>query len=299
MSVESLSYIIYKLTPLRQANRFDTISRSGLLLRYQKGEKIGYSDYFAWEELGDLPLESVLHQIIQGNDSFLIDQAKEFSQICWDDLRELKFKNHKLYSYQEVQSKIVKFKAGINLENEINDIKKLIALKNTIRIDLNGALDESETINFWNKFSSLEKDSIEYLEDPCVYDVKIWSRLRELNIPLAIDRVSDFNTIDFNSFDYVVFKPNIYQIKEWDNLNKKMIFSSYMGHDIGRIYCLEMLRKHADLNLYHGVDTPGIYLEQKQILNCSGSFLSPNINEIKNLLNELEGESWQSIYHKN
>lgn len=299
MFVESISFYKYELNPLKKANRFNKKIRSGLLLRYEINNKIGYSDYFPWEELGDTSLDVVINDLLNSNKTkllnLLIKQAKNFSEIDFYKLSNFKFKNHVLVNdNQNCENKFVKIKVGTSLCDEIANIKRLIKLKNTLRIDANGLFDYGQMVEFWANFSDEEKKQIEYVEDPTPFDQSTWNRLKNKNISLAIDRVPNWDQVDQNTIDFVVFKPNIL---DRDNLklNCPIIYSSYMGHDVGRIFALFDLFKNGDPNLYHGIDTPNLYKEQLDLFEIKENLYSLNLDNTFFLLKSLEDLPWQTI----
>lgn len=302
MLVESLSYFPYSLTPKRRANRFEQKQRKGFILRYEQNGFIGHSDYFAWEELGDRSVDEVLKDLNSNTNSIevkrLIDQAILFSKINVKHLLDFEFMNHVLYANEKLENKTIKLKVGINPPSEIRTIKELIQNNNILRIDANCAFELHEMKAFLNQLSSFEKSKIEYIEDPVLYSTDEWKELKSYGVSLALDNVRDWSLIDNQAFDYLVFKPNVNDFNNQLNFSKKVIFSSYMGHDVGRIYCLEMLRQFGDVALIHGIDTPNIYEEQLSLFNINHDKISLNEGVFQNLMEELTRIKWIQIYHK-
>jgi len=65
-----------------------------------------------------------------------------------------------------------------------------------------------------------------------------------------------------------------------------------MGHDLGRYHCYLSLMEYGNLDLFHGIDTPGMYKNQKSLFIKEGNKLVPNKKEIEQMYKELEEMTW-------
>jgi hypothetical protein len=270
-----IDYCLYELSALKKLNRFHQNKFAGVLLRINK---IYFLDYFPWEEFGDQSvlqfldklkptkkLPAFMHQLLS------LEQEKEL------------IKNKPFYNHGQTTIKLKYLGSLDNLK------KQLTLLTHAhIRIDFNNGLNKFEALSFWQSLPLSIKNKIDYLEDPCPANELDWSELAANGIPLACDRNPKFEKI----IKAIVFKPNIEQNFE---ASTKKIFSSYMGHDLGRYHCYLALMKWGDLNEAHGVDTPGIYQNQKELFQLNGDQLSLNKVEVSKLYLELRSLNWTTL----
>ena len=156
-----------------------------------------------------------------------------------------------------------------------------------LRIDFNNALSFDEVISFWDQVEF--KDRIEYLEDPVLLSNKTDARLRAIGVPMACDR----NIFNDQNYMFQVLKPNRDFIP--DKSRHKIIFSSYMGHEIGIYHSFLHLLTYGDLTLYHGIDTPGIYEEYNGLFNNHKDSLIIDEKKIENLYEDLKNKKWKAL----
>ena len=269
-----IEYSLYELEALSPLNSFSPAGlKKGMYLRVKKGEGYGYSDYFPHVELGDVSVE----ELLQGK------RDEHFEKALWWAENELEvsqritpspFKNHNLYRGDEVSNDVLKLKV-----TSIQDFEKIVRIVKeckALRLDANGTINVKQWNNFLIKLNDDERSKIEYIEDPGEGD---WS---ELLVPSA----KDF--MDSPKFDFVVYKPNARFLSS----NSKAIFSSYMGSDLGRYHAWLDLMDKGDLNLVHGLHTPNIYRDQKELFVKKSGAFEINIKVIDEIYLELRQRSW-------
>lgn len=267
----------YKLFSVGSLNRFSDgkSAREGII--FWDGD--AFFDYHPWIEFGDLPVDEFLNDVRMRGPSRVM--SKHFS--LWRERSTLDyvgFFNHSLNASGEVSK--IKFRQGMDLPSLIKEFGC-----QKIRIDFNNMLDIEETKSLWASLDTEIKHKIEYFEDPCP-EIEQWKQLKQLGIPLACDR----NTAELSSFDFNIYKPNV-DIKPVEG--KRNIFSSYMGHDLGRFQAYLELMKSGDLDLYHGIDTPAIYENQLVLFESDGrkTFLIESV--LNKLLDQVSSYDWEEI----
>lgn len=239
----------YQLTPLRSANRLSsTRVKTGVHLMVKMRFTHHFADYFPHEELGDMPVELFLEKFKYQDHEY---EQKIFYFLQQDErLRSQKpksFQNHQLWDGQSaIESLVVKYK--MKGPDDLTFIKVLE--KNVrVRLDANGLFDRSSFEHFQNDIPRTLLPLIDYLEDP-TQDLD-WKGSK---IPLAQDFIPG------SPYEVLIHKPNSRFLKKTD---KKVIFSSYMGSDLGQWHCYCELLEKADLAEFHGILTPGLYQEQR------------------------------------
>jgi O-succinylbenzoate synthase len=96
-----------------------------------------------------------------------------------------------------------------------------------LRIDFNATLTAGEFLRLAQR---LPRERIDFVEDPCPYDERIWRALREeTKLRLALDRGVAPN----GAFDVLVYKPALQA--EWPSFDGEIVVTSYMDHPIGQL----------------------------------------------------------------
>ena len=312
----TLSYCLYELTPLKKLNRFQSNVRQGVLFKLEDNG-VGYVDYHPWHELGDLPIEVVIDNLKTHSKSeianFLIASAYKDKQRVIDHIEMLPFKNHQIFTPDEQANSlddrqrvnIAKVKISNNVSFEVNRIKEILKQVDKIRLDANNGLTLQQLISLWSSLNETEKMQVDYIEDPVAFDMDSWEKIRKLGVPLALDRWPNMEDVfleNGNQFvskltrltDFMVFKPNISAFNKVD-FGKPIIFSSYMGHDLGRIQCYFELLEHGDLELVHGIHTPNLYCEQLELFEYKAQLCTPILENFKIVYDKLEQLKWSYL----
>jgi hypothetical protein len=236
-----------------------------------------FADYFPHEALGDIPVELFLEKFKYQDNEY---EQKIFHLLLNEErLRSQKlkpFQNHQLWDgKKEFNSEVIKYKL-----KDPEDFRFIQALegKRRVRLDANGLFNKSSFDTFQNKIPKDLLPFIDYLEDPM--PELDW---KDSTIPLAQDFIKG------DPHQYLIHKPNARFLPETE---KKVIFSSYMGSDLGvwHAYC-ELLEK-GDLKEVHGIITQGLYNEEK-FRFLSG--FSPDTRSIQTLYEELSAAKWKLL----
>ncbi|MBD64566.1 MAG: hypothetical protein CME62_05140 [Halobacteriovoraceae bacterium] len=247
-----LAYSSYQLTSRSLPNvlsRPEDKVYDGVLLRVDKKY---FLDYFPWQVFGDCPCEEfLLHLKEQG----LPDYLKNLLELekNRDVIDHQSFNNHGFNQVADIT------KVKVFSLDELNIT--LEKYNGRVRLDFNNAYPDQDVMKWWLGLSEEDRQKIDYIEDPCTPE--FYASLKLKGMPIASDRVQYDSEIK-------IFKPNIESIQK----GKKLIFSSYMGHDLGRYHAYLSLLTYGDRELVHGINTPGVYLEQKPLfiqnnLSCS------------------------------
>lgn len=263
----------YKLNPRRRANRLSSSGvKTGVHLRVKMRFTDHFADYFPHEELGDSPVDLFLEKFKYQDHEY---ERKVFHFLQQDERlrsQEIRpFLNHQLWDGKEtITSPVVKYK--LHDPHDLNFIRAL-EQKTRVRLDANGLFDRPSFEKFQKGIPSSLLSLIDYLEDPM--KEADW---KDSKLPLARDFIQG------EPYDVLIHKPNARFLSATD---KQVIFSSYMGSDLGlwHSYC-ELLEK-GDLKEVHGLITPGIYEEQR---------LNPlETNSVAKMYKDLHAGEWKLL----
>ncbi len=245
-------YSLYTLTPLRKANRLSSMRPiNGVYLKGVLGNRILFADYFPHISLGDDTCDQFLDEFKFQDFDYA---RKVFDLLLRDrDLQKMapqSFLNHQLWNPSEgADSPVIKYK----LEDQL-DRHFLSALKNgqRLRLDANALFSRNEYEAFVKTIPTKYLPQIDYIEDP-MHDPD-WP---SMGIPVARD------FIPAPRFDYYIYKPNC-EFKP--STEVKIIYSSYLGSDLGRWHAYCELIENGDLSLTHGIYTEGFYQEEEKFM---------------------------------
>jgi len=150
-----------------------------------------------------------------------------------------------LKSKAEQGFKHLKIKMGIHPRQEAKALVALapafheLALK--LRLDFNAGLSAIEFEEFLETLGDV-RDSVDYIEDPTVYDPRVWAQAqRRWGIRLALDRLSEetYRLLAPHSFSVLVVKPAIQKPEPLFQLAEKfrasLVVTSYLDHPIGQL----------------------------------------------------------------
>ena len=178
--------------------------REGVLL---KGENGGYACLQAWPELGDSPLEYELDALRDGNPLMLGERALK----CMELDAEARSRGVNLFEGLKVPQSHATLTVSVtpaqvyNLHQKgfrMGKIKVIPKLASTVerltnlaamvpewkwRVDFDCTLTMEETLQFWDMLPKALKERIDFVEDPCYYDVNEWQQLQDAGIPLGYD----------------------------------------------------------------------------------------------------------------
>jgi hypothetical protein len=272
----------YKLKPLKRPNRLSSFEdKEGVyLMAKDKGVPV-YADYFPHLPLGDVPVDHFLENFKDQSDEY---DKKVFSLLLKDrdyqKKESLTFQNHQLWTGTEIlNSGIVKYKLLTP-----SDTAFLEPLKRglRVRLDANGMFSPESFKAFLSLIPQEHLKLIDYIEDP----------IRNHNWEgLEIPTARDFLTSE--KYDYYVYKPNCEFRPKTD---AKIIYSAYLGSELGAWHTYCEMMESADFSLTHGIVGQGFYKEERGLFK--GDFESgvyPDTNVVKNIYQELILRNWKRL----
>jgi len=202
----------YSLKPRRALSALaGDAPRAGALLRVGDG----FADVHPWPELGDAPLDEQLAMLARGETTPLTRRSLWFASVwrreMFDGLTIPR--SHWPGSDPPEGFEIAKVKMpGGALPDRVR-----------LRLDFNGDGDA-----FARLATTLPRERIDFVEDPCPYDPARWREIRRLGFRFALDRV-----VATDAVDVLVVKPAIQDVPQADI---PIIITSYMDHPIGQLH---------------------------------------------------------------
>lgn len=215
------------------------VSRQGALLR--AGD--GFADVHPWPELGDAPLDEQLALLQRGETTPLTRASLHLAAIDADARR-------RGVSLFEGLTIPLSHWPGADPPPEFDTVKLKrvmdVPAHVRIRIDFNARLTPEE---FLRVAETLPRERIDFIEDPCPYDVEVWRDLRaRTGLRLALDRFP-------GDADVLVHKPALQT--EWP-VHNDVVVTSYMDHAIGQFFAAYVAATH-DVNPRCGLMTHVLY----------------------------------------
>lgn len=272
----------YTLTPVKRANRLSSLDQKhGVLIKGVLGDKVTFADYFPHLPLGDRSVDQFLQEFKFQNVEY---DKKVFDLLLRDHgfqyLEPKKFTNHQLWTGTEnLEADVIKYKM---LHAMDTSYKIPLEMGLRLRLDGNALFNRRDYENFLISVPEKYHKQIDYIEDPL--SEKDWSNLK---VPSAMD------FIDGSPYQYYIYKPNCEFRPKTD---AKIIYSAYLGSNLGswHTYC-EMVET-ADLNLTHGIIGVGFYKEEKQFL--TGSYKNGFIADegiVKKIYQDTASREWKNL----
>ncbi|MCK6597520.1 MAG: hypothetical protein L6Q37_04085, partial [Bdellovibrionaceae bacterium] len=243
----------------------------------------GFFDYIHWPELGDEELKqsSVLNQgariskfvnsLINSEDNFLkeVKTHQLLTNFSFKSVRSNYVFTPMTNSFNTEIEKVnaqgfdvLKLKITKNFEEEIKKILRHNLNWCTIRLDFNSCQNFKTLVDAKEKLKKIPY--LEYLEDPCPFDIKQWFELKKL-FPLALDSLNsklENNKELLSCFDYLVCKTarpyHFSFVLEAIRNNKKIVFTNMMDSFLGtwKTYFIHSIFKNHFPNI---IQTPGFY----------------------------------------
>lgn len=238
-----LQYSPYSLVKRKKVNALDQAgTQSGVLLRILDSEGVwGVSDICPWPHLGDLSWEEELAQKgklfqralqLAEEDLQARQNKKSLLQDKWVD-NNILVTDYTQFDFEapKYQGKTLKIKGDKNIFRLIETLQA--APKHLIfRLDFNSILTGDEFQLFLDHISlSLP---IEYIEDPCDYSEKLWSKWNRI-VPLAADFV-----LAPAHYSIQVCKPSRQPVQ----MTQKTVLTSSMDHPVGVAHALRLAQKY-------------------------------------------------------
>ncbi len=277
-----IQYSLYTLRPKVRANRLSSLEpKTGVYLRSLVKNEFGYADYFPHAELGDSPTDKFLAGLkdqINEYDKKIVEFIKKDpgfrKQICRP------FLNHQLWTgIETLKSPVIKYKM---LKKDSELYLDLLNKGIRIRFDGNALLSRDELKNFIDRIPTYQRHLVEYMEDP----IKSldWS---DLPVPTAQDFIKG------DPCSFYIHKPNA---RFYPDVKVPVIFSGYMGSELGLWHAYSELLEKGDLNQVHGLIVEDFYEDQQNIfLGDYHSTFIPDEVEINNIYRDLGNREWKTL----
>lgn len=278
-------YKFYDLHPQRSFNRLSSAQsrRRGVHLKIDVRRDKSFADFFSHPQLGDINEEEFLDrfkfqedEMSQKTFHFLLNDAKSRLRFLENPKS---FKNHTLWAKESniFESEVFKFK--LSAEDDFTFLH-LLEKNKSVRLDANGVFTKESLASFVKKIDPGLLSLIEYLEDPTHEE---WPS----DSPIKFAR--DF--IDQQNHQVRIFKPN----REFmPKTMKPMIFSSYMGGQLGQWQAYCELMATGDLNLYHGIQIDHFY-ETDIFKKMAPNTFTADKARVKYLYDELMSAEWKVL----
>lgn len=243
MKIESHWYSLQPLTKLN--SQVSAAPRFGSLLRITfNEEEIGYTDLHPWVEWGDQPLHEQMVALKAGTPTTLAEKAIGFAKIDAEARARGQsvlmglplLQNHSLVTDAhavlptELEGQIVKLKIGHDLDFEREWIKSFCAKPGLLRLDVNSSLTGPEFLQWISGFSDYECKKIDYIEDPCPFDLSVWQEALE-KVQLAADREVAHESL--RSSLVLISKPTAIETGVDPLDYKRVVFTHKMDHPLG------------------------------------------------------------------
>ncbi len=250
--MENMEYTSYTLYPVgAMSARAAAQPRQGVLLRSEDG---GHACLQPWTELGDAPLEYELEALREGNPLRLGACALRCME--FDAAARAKKKNlfdgiqiprshatltvsatpSQVYNLNQKGFKVGKIKVLPRLEVTAARLVNFAAIVPDWkwRLDFNCTLTVEETLQFWSMLSPGMKQRIDFIEDPCYYNVMDWQRLQDAGIPLGYD-------MPLQNEEQIPERTNTPMMRlvkpVRHSSNKGLpVFTSYLDHPVGQCW---------------------------------------------------------------
>lgn len=238
--------------------------RKGVLLRVtDESGNYGYADLHQWP----LDMNSTQAQISLANARQDLEWRRQ-SKSAWERFSNTHIINNYLFtditSFEretflqkakealDLGFRTFKVKVGRNPKIEIPLLRAVLTTEKEARwrLDFNCRLKANEASDFFMSWTSAELARLEYVEDPCPYDLPSWSKLNK-KVPLALDQAwagslwpwdekwnpADDNSFQQLSFRHLIIKPATQDLPRawrWScEKNLKVTVTSFMDHPLG------------------------------------------------------------------
>ncbi len=247
-----MEYASYTLFPVgAMSARAAAQARHGVLLRSQDG---GYACLQSWTELGDAPLEYELDAIREGKPLRLgacalrcmeVDAEARAKKVnLFDGLQvprshatlTVSATPSQVYNLNQKGFRVGKLKVLPRLDVTVARLVNFAAIVPSWkwRLDFNCTLSVEETLKLWNMLAPEMKARIDFIEDPCYYDVAGWQRLQDAGIPLGYDMPVQTE----EQIPSCTNTPMMRLVKPARHISNKglPVFTSYLDHPLGQCW---------------------------------------------------------------
>jgi o-succinylbenzoate synthase len=299
--------------------------REGSLLKVEfENGRVGYCDVHPWTELGDQSLREQIQLLGKGQTTNLTARSLALAKLDADSRASKKSffeglavpDSHYLFtdisqvseaSVQEIVSQgfvVAKVKVGAVLEVERKALESCAGLIQ-FRLDFNSVTKPSAVGEWLLSLSDTLRGAIEFCEDPCPWDEKVWADLQtKTGVSFVRDHGSDtlFSTDagNLSAVSGLIVKPANQNPELLKNRKLKVYVTSYLDHPIGQMgAALEAARLNQRLDvemcglLSHSAYEQNAYSEA---FPSRGPRLIPNVDECGvGFTSLLENEKWEKL----
>lgn len=329
----------YSMTPLVPLNvlasgavanpkKFEVRPREGVLIKVISSEGfVGYSDLHPWPELGDITLAQQLTDFHQDKISPQIERSLELAQrdararaqkVHLFSAGELLKNNFLLPTPSQVNIALLediknqnfttlKLKVGKDRDAEVAAIERAAGLGFKVRLDFNAVGTPQSFEQFMSALSEAARTQIEYVEDPCPFDVDGWNRASQF-ARLALDNQYDkvpWQQLSQVPFDVIIIKPAKTSVSEAIafclKYDLKTVVTNYMDHPVGVVHAasiaMELKKKYKDTILEAGCLTHRLFKsdEFSRKLETDGPYLLKTEGFGVGFDELLEALPWQAL----
>ena len=247
-----MHYTPYTLHPVgAMSARAAAQPREGVLLR---GDNGGYACLQAWPELGDSPLEYELDALREGTPMRLgalalkcieLDgEARAKGVSLFEGLTvprsyatlTVSATPSQVYNLHQRGFRVGKIKVIPKLSATVERLVNLAAMVPDWkwRVDFNCTLTPEEALQFWDMLPAAMRERIDFVEDPCYYDVNAWQSLQDAGMPLAYDMpVQNENCIPGRTSTPMM---RIVKPARHVSTTGLPVFTTYMDHPLGQCW---------------------------------------------------------------
>ena len=246
-----MHYTPYTLYPVGALSaRAAAQPREGVLLR---GDNGGYACLQSWPELGDAPLEYELDALRDGTPLRLGERALK----CIEEDGEARAngvslfegltvpRSHATLAVSATPSQVYNLHQRGFRVGKIKVVPKLAATVERLtnlasmvpdwkwRVDFNCTLTLDTALKFWDMLSDSMKERIDFVEDPCYYDVETWQALQDAGMPLGYD-----TPLQESSIPSRTSKPMMRLVKpaRHQSTSGLPVFTTYLDHPLGQCW---------------------------------------------------------------
>ncbi len=275
-------YSPYTLTPLKRLNRSSNMEKKhGVYLKAKNNGRSTFADYFPHVAFGDKGVDFFLSEFTLQKEEydrkvlyFLLNEHR------YHNIPQKKFLNHQLWTGSEdLEAEVVKYKLlKTNDHTFLDPLKRGLRL----RLDANGMFNREGLKHFLASIPPEYLSQIDYVEDPLVD--KDWS---DIGVKAARDLISG------TPHQVQIHRPNCSFYQEGES---KVVFSSYLGGDLGRWHTYCELTELGNLDEIHGIISKGFFAEENFFLD--GNFqegFTPNPEKVKEIYQDLENREWKFL----
>ncbi len=247
-----MQYLPFVLQPVgAMSARAAAQPREGALIRSDDG---GYACIQPWTELGDAPLEYELDALRDGSPLQLglcalrcleaDAKARKDGHSLFEGLKvprshatlTVSATPAQVYALSQKGFRLGKLKV---LPRLASTVERLVNLASIVpdwkwRIDFSATLTMNEALDFWGMLSAAMKKRIDFIEDPCVYDVETWQVLQDAGMPLAYDTPMNHAKV----LPARTNTPMMRLVKPARHLSNTglPVFTSYLDHPLGQCW---------------------------------------------------------------